>query len=113
MTRNARLSTVAATGMADVRGAGLATATFDTVARGDESARAISKNMRDGDTGHERRCPRCDEWWPADMEFFYSDKGNPSSLSDWCKACYADYRSEAAAKRDAAIRQRAATRDAS
>ena len=37
----------------------------------------------------ERHCPRCNEYWPADAEFFYTSKGR---LRSWCKACVSDDR---------------------
>lgn len=35
-------------------------------------------------------CTRCNEHWPADTEFFYSDRSRPSGLAGMCKACYAE-----------------------
>lgn len=35
--------------------------------------------------GDEIKCSRCGEFWPADGEFFFMNKGKPHS---WCKACY-------------------------
>lgn len=37
------------------------------------------------DIGTEVLCSKCNEFWPADLEFFYFCKGRPHS---WCKACY-------------------------
>jgi len=34
--------------------------------------------------GIEKLCPKCKEWWPYDLYFFYKQKGH---LSSWCKAC--------------------------
>lgn len=42
--------------------------------------------------GTEKRCPRCNEYWPADTDFFYSQKGKKDGLHDWCKACYTAWR---------------------
>ena len=53
-----------------------------------------SKNLRDSLDGREKFCSRCQDWWPADREFFYSNPGKVANLADWCKACYADHRSE-------------------
>lgn len=36
----------------------------------------------DGDL--EMRCTHCQEYWPADTEFFY---GTLASLNSWCCAC--------------------------
>lgn len=41
--------------------------------------------FRTTELGPECHCPRCDEWWPADREFFYFLRGKPVSF---CKACY-------------------------
>ena len=38
------------------------------------------------DAGTEILCSKCNEYWPADLEFFYFSAGRPHS---WCKACYA------------------------
>jgi len=45
--------------------------------------------------GLEKRCARCREYYPADEEFFFAQKGNAPGvppLHSWCKACYIDYR---------------------
>ena len=38
----------------------------------------------------EKRCNKCDEFWPADTEFFYRQAGRPDGLGSICKACYAE-----------------------
>jgi RNase P subunit RPR2 len=38
----------------------------------------------------EKYCPSCDEWWPADKEFFFS--GGHGDLMARCKACYLERR---------------------
>ena len=38
----------------------------------------------------EKRCTKCNEWFPADKEFFYGDAGEQDGLRRICKACYAD-----------------------
>ena len=45
--------------------------------------------------GTERRCTKCDEFWPDDAEFFYVKKGKTQQP---CKACYAQLPSRAARK---------------
>ena len=47
--------------------------------------------LRDGETGQEKHCVRCDEWWPADLEFFYSDPKGQAGLFYCCKACYREW----------------------
>jgi len=32
-------------------------------------------------------CKRCDEWHPADTEFFNEAKSTKVGLSSWCRAC--------------------------
>lgn len=41
--------------------------------------------------GTEKLCTRCNEWWPADLEFFYSQPGRAANLSHCCKACYREW----------------------
>ena len=36
--------------------------------------------------GLEYWCSKCEEFYPADREFFYKD-GNKSGLHLWCKPC--------------------------
>jgi len=38
--------------------------------------------------GLERLCAKCDEYWPADTEFFWASPGSATGLHCWCKACY-------------------------
>lgn len=35
--------------------------------------------------GTEIQCAKCLEFWPAEKDFFYFNKGRPHS---WCKDCY-------------------------
>lgn len=39
----------------------------------------------------EKRCSKCRDYWPADTEFFYATKVR-DGLTDWCKACYVEWR---------------------
>ena len=41
--------------------------------------------------GTEKHCSRCDEWWPADLEFFFSDPKRRDGLFYCCKACYREW----------------------
>lgn len=36
----------------------------------------------------EKRCVRCNEWLPADKDFFYMDKNKKDGLRSVCRACY-------------------------
>jgi RNase P subunit RPR2 len=38
----------------------------------------------------EKYCSGCQEWWPADTEFFYS--AGDGKLGNICKACYLEKR---------------------
>lgn len=39
-----------------------------------------------------KRCSRCKEYWPADLEFFFSAPSKTDGIFDWCKACYLEWR---------------------
>ena len=52
----------------------------------------------DADGELERRCSWCDEFWPADTEFFQA--GNTSfGLHCYCKACFTERRKAAKERR--------------
>ncbi len=38
--------------------------------------------------GREKRCAKCNEYWPADTQFYHSKPSGKDGLQDWCKACY-------------------------
>lgn len=40
----------------------------------------------------EKRCSKCGDWWPADLEFFHRSNGN--GLNSWCKACCSERKAE-------------------
>ena len=68
----------------------------------------MGKERLDGDGQLERQCTKCDEWWPADKEFFYTTGANKESgrdeLHPWCKACYQEWRiNKRAAKKALAL----------
>lgn len=44
--------------------------------------------LRETVEGLEKYCAKCDEWWPADAEFFFSDPTGIAGLFYCCKACY-------------------------
>lgn len=62
------------------------------------SARLLEKNLASGDYRYdecgdlEKRCSRCNDHWPADSEFFFSNGTAGDGLSKWCKACYVEWR---------------------
>jgi hypothetical protein len=50
--------------------------------------RVKSGKMIFTDIGREVWCSKCREYWPADTEFFYSNKKYQiGSLHEWCKSC--------------------------
>lgn len=54
--------------------------------------RIKSGKMRIDATGCiEKRCAKCRDYWPADLEFFYSAT-TVDGLNEWCKACYIEHR---------------------
>lgn len=57
---------------------------------------------RRGDVGLEKRCSKCREYWPADNTAFYPQLRERDGLSDWCKACYLQWRGKWEARREAA-----------
>lgn len=42
--------------------------------------------------GREKKCSRCNEYWPADSVFFFTQQKTKDGLNDWCKACYSDWK---------------------
>ena len=38
----------------------------------------------------EKLCRKCDEFWPADTEFFFRQASCPDGLGTMCKACYVE-----------------------
>ena len=47
--------------------------------------------LRDAVEGIEKFCAKCDEWWPADNEFFWGDPTGVADLFYCCKACYREH----------------------
>jgi hypothetical protein len=41
--------------------------------------------------GLEKRCSRCDVFWPMDTEFWFPSKTR-DGLFAWCRACYITFR---------------------
>lgn len=41
----------------------------------------------DDELGLEKQCSRCEEWWPADTEFFNHARSERGGLHVWCRAC--------------------------
>jgi len=63
------------------------------------TVRHLGPKLRTTAEGHEKFCVRCNDWWPADLEFFYSDPSAAGGLFSCCKACYSDYTRSPAARR--------------
>lgn len=51
-----------------------------------------SGTYREAAEGLEKRCTRCQDYWPADSEFFYANRGKSDGLGGTCKACYLENR---------------------
>ena len=46
---------------------------------------------RQTELGVEKLCSCCNEWWPADGEFFYQNQARSDGLTGLCKACFASH----------------------
>lgn len=55
----------------------------------------------------DKHCPRCNEDWPADTDFFHADAKNSDGLSYCCKACQTEPRHKARQRVDMRPRVRA------
>ncbi len=53
--------------------------------------KAHTPKLRTTTEGREKLCTKCDEWWPADVEFFYADPNGSAGLFYCCKACYLEH----------------------
>ena len=53
------------------------------------------KRVINTELGTERRCTKCNEYWPEDSEFFYTSGGK---IQQPCKACYCELPSRKARK---------------
>lgn len=47
----------------------------------------MTRASRATEIGEEVQCAKCQDFWPADREFYYFNGGKPHS---WCKDCYND-----------------------
>ncbi|HUH59214.1 MAG TPA: hypothetical protein VL001_03975 [Candidimonas sp.] len=45
----------------------------------------MARERRITELGEEVKCAKCNDFWPADSEFFFFNRGKPHS---WCKDCY-------------------------
>lgn len=59
--------------------------------------------LRDTPESREKHCRKCDEWWPADNEFFFADSSDSTGLFYCCKACYREWELAREAKKAAAL----------
>ena len=44
-----------------------------------------STKIRETENGQEKWCPKCKDWHPATLEYFYNDSRSKTGLSSWCK----------------------------
>lgn len=70
---------------------------FKTVFKPIWPEKLLKKRLKSGKAiltplGLEKHCSRCNTYWPADNEFFYKESYKRDGLSDWCKACYQEWR---------------------
>lgn len=54
----------------------------------------LGPKLRTAPEGPEKLCTRCNEWWPADGEFFQPNAAGAGGLFYCCKACYAEWRTD-------------------
>ena len=47
--------------------------------------------LRETVDGVEKLCAKCEEWWPADRQFFFGDPEGVHRLFYCCKACYREH----------------------
>ncbi len=57
-----------------------------------QPVRLVAKRLASGkciltDLGLEKRCPKCDSYWPMDTQFWFASK-TEDGLFAWCRACY-------------------------
>ena len=57
-----------------------------------ERARRFAPKLRVTECGTEKLCTRCNEWWPADGEFFAPDSQGSGQLYHYCRACHIEWR---------------------
>lgn len=60
------------------------------VGRGKKSRDPTPKHVEDPELGLLRWCSLCQEYWPADLEFFYQN--GAKGLHTYCKACAGDWK---------------------
>ena len=53
----------------------------------------------DSDGSPEKYCPKCQDWWPADTEFFHRNPSTGDGLAYYCKACQNEARARTHQKR--------------
>ena len=66
-------------------------------------AALVGRRIRGVGDEREKLCTRCDEWWPADAEFFRPRSTGSRRLLCWCRACEAEQKREARDRRRAAV----------
>jgi len=57
------------------------------------SVRSLERGTKEGryrqsEGQLEKRCRGCNEYWPADTEFFYRHSTGADGLQSYCKACH-------------------------
>jgi len=73
----------------------------ETAGPSGESSRLAPK-LRMTEYGPEKLCTRCNEWWPADEEFFAPDAQGSGQLFHYCRACRVEWQRSQRDKKRAA-----------
>lgn len=50
--------------------------------------RLANGKSRFSEIGLEKRCPKCNEYWPHDTEYWFAARQQPDGLFTCCRACY-------------------------
>ncbi len=56
-----------------------------------QAQRILRSPLNETELGTEKTCPRCQESYPLDAEFFYRHAGAPNGFHSYCKACFREY----------------------
>ena len=62
----------------------------------------VKRRTQETDAGLELLCTRCNEFWPADAEFFQPSKRD--GFASWCKACVKEDPKEQARRARSALK---------
>ena len=63
----------------------------------------LAPKLRMTEYGQEKLCTRCNEWWPADEEFFAPNAQGSGQLFHYCRACQVEWQRGQRVKKRAAM----------